>query len=196
MRALRDQPQIDSDIGALLAAREERAWLQKYLLRALCGFGGCVVQFSLNIPGWPKRLDGDTPALRACAEIFTKRTGDLASPIAVFSLTNAAGAAIISAFSAYGGDFDLRLRLKSAAVQIEEDFEWGRVLDIDVIAIDGPLSRSLAGIAARRCFFCGEDAKICARTQAHPITELRGRAGALIRLAASDNPVSFARKPE
>jgi holo-ACP synthase CitX len=171
----------DNDLKSLLAAREERAWLQKYLLSALCG-RGCVVQISLNIPGWPKRLDGDLSALCACAKIFTETTADLAPIVAVFSLVNSAGAAILYTIC---GDSGLTARIKRAAVQIEEEFEWGRVFDIDVITKEGQFSRSAADIPARRCFFCGEEAKICARTQAHPISELRETAVSLIRIAAS-----------
>ncbi|MDR1019507.1 MAG: citrate lyase holo-[acyl-carrier protein] synthase [Synergistaceae bacterium] len=172
---------VEGGLRALLAAREERAWLQKYLLGAFSGLGShCVAQISLNIPGWPKRLSGDERALRAGGSLFLRETADSARPKAGFFLLNAAGAAIIWVL-ADAGDTVL---VKERAVRIEEGPEWGRVLDIDVITPVGPLSRPAAGIAARRCFLCGREAKVCARTQAHPVRELRGEARRLIRLAS------------
>jgi holo-ACP synthase CitX len=169
-------------LRSLLRAREERAWLQRYLLDAFPGPDPCcVVQISLNIPGWPKSLPGEERALRAGGRFFLLETDDLARPQAGFSLVNAAGAAIIWSLSAPCGAF----LVKERAVRVEEGPEWGRVIDIDVITGSGPLSRSSAGIAARRCFFCGNEAKVCARTQAHPAKELRDEAGRLILLASS-----------
>ena len=113
-------------------------------------------------------------------------TDDLARPQAGFSLANAAGAAIIWSLSAPCG----ASLVKERAVRVEEGPEWGRVIDIDVITGSGPLSRSSVGIAARRCFFCGNEAKVCARTQAHPVKELRDEAGRLMLLAPGDGSTS------
>jgi holo-ACP synthase CitX len=170
----------EDGLRSLLAAREERAWLQKYLLGAFSGLGShCVAQISLNIPGWPKRLSGDECALRAGGSFFLRETAGIARPQAGFFLLNAAGAAIIWALADTGG----AVLVKERAVRIEEGPEWGRLLDIDVITPVGSLSRSAAGIAARRCFFCGREAKVCAKAQAHPVRELRDEAQRLMRLA-------------
>lgn len=167
----------DSVIRRLLAAREERAWLQEYFLSSFAPGVCCVAQLSLNIPGWPKRLPGDERAIRAAAKIFTDASPGAGPPLAGAFLSNAAGLAILLALRG-----DPASGIKKTVIGLEEGLKWGRALDIDVITSAGPLSRALEGFPARRCLICGEDAKICARTKAHPIEELRGKVESLLGL--------------
>jgi holo-ACP synthase len=167
----------DNILGPLLAAREERAWLQKFFLSSFASSSVCcVVQFSLNIPGWPKRLSGDERAIRAAAKIFMDEAANSAPLLASAFLSNAAGVAVFLALR--GGSIS---EIKKAAVEIEEGLEWGRALDIDVITDTGPVSRTQEGFPARRCLICGEDAKICARSGAHPMEELRRKTESILR---------------
>lgn len=64
------------------------------------------------------------------------------------------------------------LQAKQMAVEAEEADGLGRLLDIDVITAAGGVSRSDLGLSGRRCLLCGEDAKVCARSQRHPMEEL------------------------
>ncbi|MCJ1995411.1 triphosphoribosyl-dephospho-CoA synthase CitG [Lactococcus piscium] len=58
---------------------------------------------------------------------------------------------------------------KAKAVSFETQFALGRLFDVDVLAADGKyLSRSTLGMPCRTCYVCGEDAKICTRSQQHP----------------------------
>ena len=63
--------------------------------------------------------------------------------------------------------------------------EAGRVLDIDVIAPEGQLSRLGMGLPPRRCLVCGESAKDCARAGRHDPSELREMVMRIIKTAAA-----------
>jgi holo-ACP synthase CitX len=165
----------DNILEPLLAAREERAWAQKFFLSSFASSGVCcIVQFSLNIPGWPKRLSGDERAVSAAIKIFMDEIACSASPLASAFLSNAAGFAALFSLSGEASE------IKKTAVSIEESFEWGRALDIDVITDAGPVSRTREGFPARRCLVCGEEAKICARSKAHPMEELRRKTESIL----------------
>jgi holo-ACP synthase CitX len=167
----------------LLAAREERALTQNFLLNSSAVSGEpFVVQISLNVPGWPKRVERDEAALSATARVFVESVRDFApKPAITASLTNAAGIAVFFLFAAV--DRRLAAGIKKISVSIEETLPWGRAVDIDVIAPGGPVSRPSLSLTPRKCLLCGDDAKACARTRAHPAEELRGRMENLIRSA-------------
>ena len=70
---------------------------------------------------------------------------------------------------------------KRQAVFLEEEEPLGRLFDIDVLDKAGlSLSRSDLGLPPRRCFICGENAKICARGRAHTTAALRSRIAELL----------------
>jgi holo-ACP synthase CitX len=150
---------------ALLDAREERAWIQRKFLDAAAP-PQCVVQISLNVPGLPKRINGDSAATAEARGIFLSALG--AAPSFEVSLSNCAGIAHLIVFSV----IDAR-RVKKAAMLVEEGSEAGRALDIDVITSQGQISRSDLGMAARKCVICGEDAKTCTRLRNHTVCETR-----------------------
>lgn len=95
----------DNILHSLLAAREERAWLQKFMLCALGERGEerCVVQISLNVPGWPKLIEGGEKALSAGAESFLAAMETLPALSALIS--NNAGEALIYSFIGDGPKF-------------------------------------------------------------------------------------------
>jgi len=63
--------------------------------------------------------------------------------------------------------------LKRVMVTAEDSHPLGRLFDIDVFDEQGqPLSRDSYGLPRRKCFVCGNDAKICARSRAHPLPAL------------------------
>jgi holo-ACP synthase len=63
--------------------------------------------------------------------------------------------------------------LKRLLVNIEENHRLGRLFDIDVLDVNGmSLSREDLDLPRRKCLVCGEDAKICARSRAHPLSTL------------------------
>jgi holo-ACP synthase CitX len=163
-------------LGALLAGREERAWVQKFIL----GVGGvkCAVQISLNVPGLPKRLPGDEEAVASARRFFLRGFGKSPSFFAV--LRNGAGVAEIFPFAVDAGE------VKKRAIETEDGYEWGRAFDIDVITETGQLSRESLGKEPRVCLLCGKPAKICAREAVHNSDVLRAEVIRLLFLACSE----------
>ncbi|MDR3253947.1 MAG: citrate lyase holo-[acyl-carrier protein] synthase [Synergistaceae bacterium] len=166
----------------LLAAREARAYLQRFFIGNV-RWTGFVLQISLNIPGWPKRLDGDEAAIAAGEAAI--RSALPVRPFANVFLRDAAGLAALMAFrDLRGGGVEPDVKnVKKISAEIERRETWGRALDIDVVTGRGPLSRSSVGLEPRRCLLCSEDAKICARMGRHRMDDLREMAGRLISSA-------------
>lgn len=163
----------DGALRALLASREERAFVQRAII---CATRGCVVQIAANVPGWPKRLAGDADAVLAGEAALTASLGLV--PDARVSLVNASGVCAMLGVSA----LDPR-DVKLACVAVERSAEWGRALDIDVVTERGPISRQDVGMDPRTCLLCGREAKVCARERTHGVIDLRREAGRLLRLA-------------
>ncbi|GHV51128.1 hypothetical protein FACS1894216_04540 [Synergistales bacterium] len=172
---------LDVILQALLHAREERAFTQKFLLDIMGG--GCVAQISLNIPGWPKKIGGCERALIYGDELFRKELAPL-NEIRIAArvpLSNDAGRAILYALTRRSGRNEgAAEQLKIKAITIEES-EWGRVLDIDIITRLGQISRATVGREPRKCLMCAEDAKICARKSCHSAEELRAAVSLRLR---------------
>jgi holo-ACP synthase CitX len=166
-------PFVRAEIARVLSGRDERAFAQKFFLSAR-GVS-YAAQISLNIPGLPKCVAEGEFALRAAVELFIEAVGD--SPAVTAHLTNGAGQAVIMAFT---GDV---LRAKAAAVRIEDENEWGRAIDADIITADGPVTRASLGVEPRACLLCGEPAKICARLRRHDLGALRAEAARLLSMA-------------
>lgn len=66
--------------------------------------------------------------------------------------------------------------VKRCCVALERSHPLGRLWDIDVLRPDGTaVSRRELGLDARRCLLCGREAKLCARSRAHGLEEIRVR---------------------
>ena len=161
---MKDDPAMQSALCALLNGREERARLQAF---SLSGFDeGCICQISLNIPGLPKKMEGEAKALSLAAgrltHVLERETAESTA------LVNGAGTALLLIFPHISP-----LELKKNTVEIEESADWCRVLDIDVISHSGAVSRRDLGLPPRRCLLCKREAKLCARLGAHSIQDLR-----------------------
>lgn len=149
----------------VLQGREERSSLHSRLFHR----GLVVVQVSLNIPGFPKRLEGDIfladrMATKAMAEI-----GALGgSVLQEIGLLNGAGYAVL-----VGARLEGSLHLLKRRCIALESLPWGRAFDLDVLTSAGSVSRQHLGEPPRRCLLCGEEAKSCAREGRHDRRELR-----------------------
>lgn len=177
----REVSEDDSILSKVLAAREERALVQKCLL-SVRGVS-TLVQISLNIPGYPKRLDNDLDAVAEAERLFLR--GFESNPEARVMLTNEAGAAILLAYTRPDA-----VEAKKHAIDIEIGASWGRVLDIDVLTATGPISRDTLGIHPRKCIICENNAKICSREGNHSAAEVRKAAQLLLQaLHSSKNGI-------
>lgn len=62
---------------------------------------------------------------------------------------------------------------KRIACNIEDTHPLGRLFDIDILSSNGiPVSRTQLQIQPRRCLICGDDARVCMRTQKHNYDQL------------------------
>jgi holo-ACP synthase len=159
----------------VLSGREERAESAARLL-AEGGERSFVVQITLNIPGYPKRLKNDEIALELARESIL-RAAD--APLEERRISNGAG---ICWQGLFAGGADEARRAKEAAIAAEE-IDFGRVIDADVSTSAGQISRTDLGYEPRRCMVCGESGKFCAKSRRHGLEELRRTAeGILSRL--------------
>lgn len=70
---------------------------------------------------------------------------------------------------------------KRRACDIEDTHPLGRLFDIDVIGSDAiPVSRRSLGLPARRCLVCGDDARVCMRTNKHSYDDLLDRISEMV----------------
>lgn len=155
---------MEITLKELLDSREARASYQRELLRE---YGGMLLSVTLNIPGPVKDRPKYRDALRFCVQIIQKDFGPAvkrtelrfppAGPEAFVSLD-----ASLTAQS-----------VKARTVAIEDGSPIGRLFDIDVLTEEGGCARRTAeGRPARRCFICGAEAKLCARSRRHGLDDL------------------------
>ena len=159
----------------ILEGREARARAQRWLL----GTVDVVAQVSLNIPGFPKDVEGSRVLIHKVVASFTEkvlRAGGIV-PVEV-TLENGAGVAAFLGITSLDA-----VEVKKIAVALEEVQEWGRILDIDILTQAGALSREKMNKPSRKCLVCERDAKWCASTQRHDIKDLRKKAIDLIQEA-------------
>lgn len=152
----------------LLDSRERRAARQRELLAAYGGEDGILLSVTLNIPGPVK----DRPRYRRAMEEGLRRLRGLLPEEAVVHEETHNLPTGPEGYLCLAGSAMSPLQAKQMAVEAEEADGLGRLLDIDVITAAGGVSRSGLGLSGRRCLLCGEDAKVCARSQRHPMEEL------------------------
>lgn len=150
----------------VLQGREGRARAQDRLLKA----GLTVIQVSLNIPGFPKRLKNDLFCIEKTSWLVRERCLSLGWKILrEVGLLNGAGYAVLLG-AGPGAD---PKRLKEACLVLEETLSWGRAIDLDVRDHRGIIGRGILGIPPRRCLLCGQEAKHCSREGRHDRRQLR-----------------------
>lgn len=159
-------------LNAVMSGREERAAMQSQMLSGEAR--GFVCQISLNVPGFPKRLDGDDILIDKLVSDFTAKINSTQQHRV--KLENGAGLALLLFFS---GGPDLARTAKLAGISIEEN-NGGRVADIDVITAEGAISRTDLGLGPRACLLCDKPSKECAREHSHTYEELRAKTQSLI----------------
>lgn len=75
-------------------------------------------------------------------------------------------------------------KLKEFMVEIEENHPYGRIVDLDVLFLENrelqSISRKDLGMSMRKCYLCGEDAKVCGRSRVHSIEEIQQKISRII----------------
>lgn len=169
---LRGEPITGYDV---LDAREARAERQRQWLSVQedC----CLVSMTMNIAGPVKRTPLIEEGFRAGMELVDDTLTNLALPVLRREewLFNTG----CEAFRLVKGPAD---EVKRAMVGVEESCRFGRLLDIDVLGLDGvPLSRTGLNLPGRRCLVCGEAAQVCGRSRRHTYEQLWDVTNGIIR---------------
>lgn len=148
----------------LLDAREARAAHQWELMRQ---YPQCsLISMTLNIPGSVKDSEAYRKALALGVAELKARFEEIVFEEVRWLRTGSEAYLVVR---------EEALDTKKKAVLVEEQSPIGRLLDIDVIGSDGPVSRTEVGGKPRKCLLCDEDAKVCARAQKHSLEELLGK---------------------
>lgn len=83
--------------------------------------------------------------------------------------------------SSLDGDFyilntlALLTKTKEYLINLEDTHPLGRLVDLDLYNIDGPLSRRDLNIAARKCLVCSNDAVYCMRIKNHSLAVVEAK---------------------
>ena len=64
------------------------------------------------------------------------------------------------------------LEAKRMCCELEESHPLGRLMDMDVLGAEGPVSRSRLGLPERCCLLCGQPVRYCMRAKNHSREEL------------------------
>ena len=149
----------------MLEARETRVQRQDKLL-AECS---CLVCFTMNIAGPYKISDiikrAYADGISKLLYLFEINNVNIVKTEQYIETTGVEGYIALS---------EDPLQIKKITVQIEDNFELGRLFDIDVIKPDGEkVSRSDIGMDGRNCMICGSIGSGCARSRRHTVDELQ-----------------------
>jgi holo-ACP synthase/triphosphoribosyl-dephospho-CoA synthase len=160
--------------GEILDRRERRALRQKELLEKFAG--GCLVSFTLNIPGPVKRFP-------LCERAFGEGLRQIRRQLALRHIAVSHAEEIrektgCEAMLLAAGD---PKEIKILMSGIETAHGLGRLFDIDVLSPDGrKTGRQDICLPLRTCFICGGPAHVCSRSRAHGLEELRRAAAGIL----------------
>lgn len=172
MQVFLNQEVILEDV---LAAREKRAGLQAEMRAA---HHASIVSLSINMPGSIKYTEDVVSLLYTALGKLRQRFFALGFSLLeerIYHVIAGPGAVL-----AVGGE---AAQIKRAAVELEEEASYARLLDIDVFMPEGKqLSRTDIGLPLRTCLVCQGEAVLCMREQKHDRNEV---VSAAYRLLAS-----------
>lgn len=143
----------------LLQSRDKRSAFQRELLKRLPG--RTLVCFTVQLPGPEKRNTLSGAIAKAGKE----------------ALEGLWGAALEekdleTGYEAYWMVGEPASEVKNRCCTLEEAHPLGRLMDIDVIGPDGPVSRTEVGREPRKCLLCDQPARVCMRARTHSSEEL------------------------
>lgn len=164
------QEQVEISLQQVLEFREKKVWLlQQYREQ----YRACtIVTLGMNIPGTHKnneRIRGAFQEGTGKIRALLKKHGY--EQLAETCVQNAAGNLAVFVLKKTA-----EKAVKADMIALEEESEIGRLYDIDVYRQDGTqVSREELHATLRKCFLCGNDAKICGRSRKHSVQELEER---------------------
>ena len=149
----------------LLDAREKRVAHQKMLLEKYEGVLACA---TMNIPGPVKDKVLYRKALEKAMDMMVEKVGKEAvlHREIRYLKTGSEGYLVVNPVQMDGE------AVKRAAMELEDGSDFGRLVDMDVMDQSRNYSRKDFHAEGRKCFLCGEDAKVCGRSRRHEIPML------------------------
>ncbi len=154
---------LNVGLTEVLANKEVRVkrqgeWLKRHSLP--------LVSFSVNMPG-PQKMTECTQKIfelgvEAIHSACYQKGWDIAEQQLLLQVT---GPEAIFAIKSPNAN-----QLKYEMMQIEQQHFLGRIMDIDVIDIEGKIvSRKGQGLTWRQCLLCDDAAAVCARSRKHEL---------------------------
>ena len=167
---------MDVTVQDMMDARERRFLKQQALLSE---YRQTLLCFTMNIPGPQK----DSPLIRGGMYLGRRLLEQGFLRLRVKPVLSEFEEAFTGCTAYYAIPLS-PLEVKRMAVDIEEAAPVGRLFDLDVLRPDGEkVERQEVGLPSRKCLLCGQDARVCARSRAHTVEELRVETVRLLREA-------------
>ena len=154
----------------LLASRDARASFQQQLLQARPGH--TLVCLTVQLPGSEKRNAESLIIGAAGLAAVLDHFGEAVSLTRVKDLP--------TGYEAYFLVSTGPREAKRLSCEVEDSHPLGRLMDIDVIGPEGPLSRRDIGLEPRKCLLCGNEARFCMRAGSHSTQELLAKINQMV----------------
>lgn len=153
-------------IAQLLESREARMIRQHQLIEQ---YQGPLISLTITMPGEIKLNDSVLFLYHLATEHILNycKINQIECPQHIQSIKN----------SGPEGFFVINWpeqNLKHLCIEIEHSHPLGRLWDIDVISVKDKkaISRTELGYPSRRCLICNDDAKVCARSRNHALSDV------------------------
>lgn len=153
------------DLDLLLKSRDARAAHQKELLGLYPGTS--LVCLTVQLPGPVKRDIHSLLVGGAGLEALLNLYGSVLRHVQVRDLETGYEAYLLVPLPAP--------MVKRQCCRIEDTHPLGRLMDVDVLSSEGPVSRESLGIAPRKCLLCDREVRYCMRARTHTLAELLER---------------------
>lgn len=161
-------------MNRMLEAKEKRYYKIKSLTEK---FESPVLSFMLNIPGEDKNVKEAVDFHKKYIEKIKKLLKENKIKILFEDYENLiTGMEYIGVLEGNGRE------IKKLMMEIEEESDGGRLLDLDIYDKDfTQISRSSLGLPERKCIICGDTARTCIKKERHNLEELEEKVREIIR---------------
>lgn len=160
-------------MNRMLEAKEKRYYKIKSLTEK---FESPVLSFMLNIPGEDKNFKEAVDFHKKYIEKIKKLLEENKIEILFEEYENLiTGMEYIGVLEVDGRE------IKKLMIEIEEESDGGRLLDLDIYDKDfSQISRSSLGLPERKCIICGDTARTCIKEERHDLKELEDKVREII----------------
>lgn len=159
---------IKVTMADMLQARENRTILQTKLLRA--NPQSVLISLTLNIPGPVKNV-------AILKEVFDVLYNEIIASIDEDQLCSSRFYHRKTGSELFILSFGNPAEIKHEMIKIENTNIFGRLADLDVLYLKNEkfvvTSRKDFNIDPRKCYLCGNDAKVCGRSRKHSFDEIQ-----------------------